>query len=63
MKFCHLKNLLKLSKGSEIKMNTNLYPLPDLNLPFLGLHFTPTGTDPVSVSIGPTATALWAEKL
>ena len=46
----------KLSNKSDIKFNTNLYPVPDLNLPFLGIHFTPTGIDPLSVSIGPTAT-------
>lgn len=45
----------KISKYSKIKIRTNLYPVPDLNLPFLGVHFTPnTDLDP-EVSIGPTA--------
>lgn len=39
-----------------INLKTNLYPVPDLNVPFLGVHFTPN-TDPKPViSIGPTAT-------
>ena len=45
----------QIKKSSKIKINTNLYPVPDLDLPFLGVHFTPN-TDPTpKVSIGPTA--------
>lgn len=43
-------------KTSAIKFNTNLYPVPDLNVPFLGAHFTPSAdTEPI-INIGPTAT-------
>ena len=45
----------QIKKSSKIKIKTNLYPVPDLDLPFLGVHFTPN-TDPLpKVSIGPTA--------
>ena len=33
-------NYWKLKKESRIKICTNLYPVPDLDLPFLGVHFT-----------------------
>ncbi len=39
---------------SDLKIATNLYPVPDLNLPFLGVHFTPNH-DQTLISIGPTA--------
>ena len=39
---------------SKIKIPTNLYPVPDLDLPFLGVHFTPNH-DQTLTSIGPTA--------
>ena len=46
----------QLKKDCPIKLTTNLYPVPDLNVPFLGIHFTPsTDTNPI-ISIGPTAT-------
>ena len=35
---------------------TNLYPVPDLNVPFLGVHFSPSADETPVVSIGPTAT-------
>ena len=44
----------KLKRNSSIKINVNLYPVPDLNVPFLGVHFTPSALNNV-VSIGPTA--------
>ena len=37
-------------------LNTNLYPVPDLNVPFLGVHFTPTADIIPKINIGPTAT-------
>ena len=43
----------KLDPASNIRINTNLYPVPDLNVPFLGVHFTPS-PDGV-ISLGPTA--------
>jgi len=39
-----------------ISTRTNLYPTPDLNLPFLGVHLTPSATNPDKFYIGPTAT-------
>tara|TARA_Y100000589_G_scaffold330982_1_gene382491 strand:+ start:336 stop:1577 length:1242 start_codon:yes stop_codon:yes gene_type:complete len=45
----------QIKKTSEIKIRTNLYPVPDLNLPFLGVHFTPGSDKLAPVSIGPTA--------
>ena len=46
----------QIKNNSKIKINTNLYPVPDLNVPFLGVHFTPSADiDPV-INIGPTAT-------
>ena len=39
---------------SKFKIPTNLYPVPDLDLPFLGVHFTPNH-DQTLISIGPTA--------
>ncbi len=46
----------KLRKDCKINIKTNLYPVPDLKMPFLGVHFTPSPDTNVSnVSIGPTA--------
>ncbi len=43
----------KLKKTSKLKVNGNIYPVPDVRNPFLGVHFTanPYG----DVYIGPTA--------
>jgi L-2-hydroxyglutarate oxidase LhgO len=52
----------QLKPGCPIQIRTNLYPVPDLNVPFLGVHFTPSaGPSPV-VSIGPTATLAWGRE-
>ena len=48
-------NYWNVQENSKIKIKTNLYPVPDLNLPFLGVHFSPDSTNS-KVSIGPTAT-------
>lgn len=41
-------------------LGRHLYPVPDLNNPFLGVHFTKTANG--SIKIGPTATpAFWRE--
>ena len=45
-----------LKEGSPFCINTNLYPVPDINVPFLGVHFTPSVGDNKRVTIGPTAT-------
>ena len=46
----------EIKKSSKIKINTNLYPVPDLNVPFLGVHFTPSADDIPVINVGPTAT-------
>ena len=46
----------KLKKNIKLNLKTNLYPVPDLKMPFLGVHFTPSAQiNPSNVSIGPTA--------
>ena len=46
----------QLKKNCPIQPTCNLYPVPDLNVPFLGVHFTPSADSIPLVSIGPTAT-------
>ena len=46
----------QLKKSCPIQPRVNLYPVPDLNVPFLGVHFTPTADHNPVVTIGPTAT-------
>ena len=46
----------QLKPGCPIQPRSNLYPVPDLNVPFLGVHFTPSADATPLVSIGPTAT-------
>ena len=45
-----------LKPESQIHIPTNLYPVPDLELPFLGVHFTPSIIKDRAATIGPTAT-------
>ena len=40
----------------QFNIDTNLYPVPDLNVPFLGVHFTPSADQFPKINIGPTAT-------
>ena len=40
---------------SKCDVRTNIYPVPNLNMPFLGIHFTPDAYNKI-LSIGPTAT-------
>lgn len=50
----------KLKEKSNLSFKTNLYPVPDLNMPFLGVHITPSIEG--SIYLGPTAVpALGAE--
>jgi len=44
----------QVKKNAPFKFNTNLYPVPDLEVPFLGVHVTPS-VDGVTY-LGPTAT-------
>ena len=43
----------ELDLDCPIKIPTNLYPVPDLSVPFLGVHFTPSLSG--KVYVGPTA--------
>ncbi|RJQ14292.1 MAG: L-2-hydroxyglutarate oxidase [Nitrospiraceae bacterium] len=54
------KGLYLYSDEPEGSLRTNIYPVPDLMNPFLGVHFTVTVTG--RVKIGPTAIpAFWRE--
>ena len=53
----------KLKSSSQIKIKTNLYPVPDLSVPFLGVHFTPSGSNFENISIGPTAVPAWGREI
>ena len=44
----------KVREESFLDIKVNLYPVPDLNVPFLGVHFTPNNLKNL-ISIGPTA--------
>jgi len=52
----------QLNSECPIKLRTNLYPVPDLAVPFLGVHFTPSADASPIVSIGPTATPAWGRE-
>lgn len=55
------KGLYLYSNEPAGSLRTNIYPVPDLNYPFLGVHFTLTDTG--KIKIGPTAIpALWREQ-
>lgn len=54
------KGLYLKYAGDQNIVKTNVYPVPNLNNPFLGVHFTKTVND--EVKIGPTAIpAFWRE--
>ena len=52
----------KLKENCPIQPRTNLYPVPDLNVPFLGVHFTPSADNTPIVNIGPTATVAFGRE-
>jgi len=52
----------QLKPDCPIQPRTNLYPVPDLSVPFLGVHFTPSADATPLVSIGPTATPAWGRE-
>lgn len=52
----------QINEECPIKINTNIYPVPDLSVPFLGVHFTPSADSPSIVTIGPTATPAWGRE-
>ncbi|QNJ30597.1 FAD/NAD-binding oxidoreductase [Synechococcus sp. PROS-9-1] len=52
----------QLKPECPIQPRSNLYPVPDLNVPFLGVHFTPSADPNPLISIGPTATPAWGRE-
>ena len=52
----------QLKANCPIQLQTNLYPVPDLTVPFLGVHFSPSADTTPFVSIGPTATPAWGRE-
>ena len=50
----------QLEPTAPFSFKTNLYPVPDLNVPFLGVHVTPSPDG--SVSLGPTAIPAWGRE-
>ncbi len=52
----------ELIQPNKFNISTNIYPVPDLNLPFLGVHFTPDAINNERVYIGPTATIAWGRE-
>ena len=50
----------KLKSNTPINIKCNVYPVPDLNVPFLGVHFTPDFLG--NINIGPTATPAWGRE-
>jgi len=55
------KGLYLCSSDPHESVHTNIYPVPDLRMPFLGVHVTSTATG--QTKIGPTAVpALWREQ-
>lgn len=50
----------QLGPKAPFSFNTNLYPIPDLNVPFLGVHVTPSPDG--TVSLGPTAIPAWGRE-
>ena len=51
----------KIKNNKEFDIKTNIYPVPDLSVPFLGVHFTPSG-DKKNIFIGPTATVAFGRE-
>lgn len=59
-KILPFKGLYLYGRDGGLKLKTNVYPVPDLNNPFLGVHFTVTADN--KTKIGPTAIpAFWRE--
>ena len=50
----------QLDPRAPFRFGTNLYPVPDLNVPFLGVHVTPSPDG--TVSLGPTAIPAWGRE-
>ena len=46
----------ELKENTKFNIPTNVYPVPDIDVPFLGVHFTPSSNGYGPTTIGPTAT-------
>ena len=53
----------KVKVKSKIIPTTNIYPVPDLNVPFLGVHFTPSADINPTISIENSYTSARQRKL
>jgi len=51
-----------IDNNSGIDIHTNIYPVPDLNMPFLGVHLTPSALKSKPSTVGPTATIAWGRE-
>ena len=59
-KILPFKGLYLYANNDGLRLKTNVYPVPNLNNPFLGVHFTVTAEN--KTKIGPTAIpAFWRE--
>ena len=52
----------QLKANCPFQPRTIIYPVPDLSVPFLGVHFTPSADTTPVVSIGPTATVAFGRE-
>tara|TARA_Y100001933_G_C19003251_1_gene565455 strand:- start:2372 stop:3595 length:1224 start_codon:yes stop_codon:yes gene_type:complete len=50
----------QLHPSAPFNFTTNFYPVPDLNVPFLGVHVTPSPDG--NISFGPTAIPAWGRE-
>ena len=51
-----------LKEVVQLDQQQNIYPVPDLDIPFLGVHFTPSADQSPVITIGPTATPAWGRE-
>ena len=55
-------NYWEIKQPRRFDLPCNVYPVPDLDLPFLGIHFTPSAVPNKAIYIGPTATFAFGKK-
>ena len=60
--FCHLRDYTGRSKEVVQLDQEQTVSVPD-DVPFLGVHFTPSADQSPVITIGPTATPAWEEEL
>lgn len=52
----------EIKKTCSVQPKINIYPVPDLDVPFLGIHYTPSSNKNGTVTIGPTAIPAWGRE-